>query len=198
MALTMYSLRDKEYPVSQATVPQYSTQTLIQLNEQLPKKELHQILNSFRYQGGGLPSEIQLSSDNTVRDYFRQFPGLDAGDHYNNAGFWKLPIPVCAAVDMSHDDVVIYDADGYDVLRDFLKKNAVRKRDSGRIRHRHVLLQDDSWIRKPVSGFQRLSGRRCDPRYLPREPDSSVRHQCPHFFCVTESTDHPVLLDPND
>jgi len=149
VALTMYSLRDKEYPVHKRLYrsirhnPEPAERAAAQ-------KELHQILNSFRYQGGELPSEIQLSSDNTVRDYFRQFPGLDAGDHYNNAGFWRLPIPVCAAVDMSHDDVVIYDADGYDVLRDFLKKNAVR----------NVILvgyATDMCFCKTTAGYENLS-----------------------------------------
>jgi nicotinamidase-related amidase len=83
------------------------------------------VTSNIRFTGADLPAEITLSANNTVKDYFKQFPGLDAGDSYNNAGFWKMPIPVCAAVEMAHDDIVIYDADGYGELRDFLKQNEV-------------------------------------------------------------------------
>ena len=46
-------------------------------------------------------------------DYFKQFPGLDPGPRYNNAGFWDLPIPVTRDITVHEDDIVIYDAAGY-------------------------------------------------------------------------------------
>ena len=36
---------------------------------------------------------LTLSKDRPVIDYFKQFPGLDAGPRYNGAGFWDLPDP---------------------------------------------------------------------------------------------------------
>lgn len=113
-------------------------------------RELKERLGSFDYRGQPLPETLELSRDTPVIDYFRQFPGLDAGPRYNNAGFWKLPIPVTADVDVEPDDVVIYDAEGYDVLRDFLKKHGVR----------HVLLTGyatDMCFCKTTAGYENLS-----------------------------------------
>ena len=59
-------------------------------------------------------------------DYFKQFRGVDAGPRYNNAGFWDLPIPVTTDVAIARDDVVIYDKEGYELLKTFLKRNGVR------------------------------------------------------------------------
>ena len=57
-------------------------------------KELEAKLKAFKYQGEPLPETLTLSKDRPVVDYFKQFPGLDAGPRYNNAGFWDLPVPV--------------------------------------------------------------------------------------------------------
>jgi nicotinamidase-related amidase len=75
---------------------------------------------------------------------------LDAGPKYNNAGFWDLPIPVTKDLNVDPNDVVIYDAEGYPALRDFLKKNKVR----------HVLLTGyatDMCFCKTTAGYQNLA-----------------------------------------
>ena len=60
-------------------------------------------------------------------DYFRQFPGLDSGDHYNGAGFWEQPVPVVSHLNsLAHDDVVVWDDQGYPALRAFLQGMGVR------------------------------------------------------------------------
>ncbi len=112
--------------------------------------ELSAKLKSFNYRGEPLPSELSLSRDLPVRDYFRQFPGLDAGPRYNNAGFWNLPIPVTVDVDVKPDDIVIYDSEGYEPLKNFLKDNGVR----------HVLLTGyatDMCFCKTTAGYENLS-----------------------------------------
>jgi nicotinamidase-related amidase len=112
--------------------------------------ELDGKLKSFAYRGQPVPAAIQVSQDKPVVDYFRQFPGLDAGPRYNNAGFWDLPIPVTKDLTTHPDDVVIYDADGYGPLRDFLKKHGVR----------HVLLTGyatDMCYCKTTAGYQNLA-----------------------------------------
>ena len=112
--------------------------------------ELHEILNNFQYKGEPVPEQLTLSANQPVIDYFKQFPGLDAGPKFNNAGFWDLPIPVTSDVDVHPDDVVIYDAEGYAILRDFLKEQGVR----------HVLLTGyatDMCFCKTTAGFENLS-----------------------------------------
>jgi hypothetical protein len=114
------------------------------------EKELRKTLAAYRYTGQPLPEKITLGTTHPVGDYFRQFPGLDAGPRYNGDGFWKLPIPVSTAVGVDPNDVVIYDAEGYAPLRDFLKKNGVR----------HVLLTGyatDMCFCKTTAGYENLS-----------------------------------------
>lgn len=107
-------------------------------------------LKSFSYQGESLLETLTLSADKPVIDYFKQFPGLDAGPRYNNAGFWDLPIPVTTDVTYDPDDIVIYDAEGYDLLKEFLQKNGVR----------HVLLvgyATDMCFCRTTAGYENLS-----------------------------------------
>ena len=97
-----------------------------------------------------VPARITLSARHPVRDYFRQFPGLDAGPRYNNAGFWDLPIPVTKDVQIDPDDVVIYDARGYGPLKKFLQQHKVR----------HVLLTGyatDMCYCRTTAGYQNLA-----------------------------------------
>ncbi len=114
------------------------------------EKELRKTLAAYSYKGEPLPAKLTLSTDKPVADYFKQFPGLDAGSRYNGDGFWKLPIPVSTAVTVEPNDVVIYDAEGYAPLHDFLKKSGVR----------HVLLTGyatDMCFCKTTAGYENLS-----------------------------------------
>jgi nicotinamidase-related amidase len=93
---------------------------------------------------------LTLSPDRPVADYFRQFPGLDAGPRFNGRDFWDMPIPVTRDLDTDPDDVVIFDGEGYPALRDFLRTNKVR----------HVLLAGyatDMCYCRTTAGYQNLS-----------------------------------------
>ena len=97
-----------------------------------------------------MASRFAVSADSTVADYFKAFSGLDAGAKFNHAGFWDLPIPVTRDVDVDPDDVVIYDAAGYEPLKQFLKNQGIR----------HVLLTGyatDMCFCKTTAGYQNLS-----------------------------------------
>jgi isochorismate hydrolase len=149
VALTMFSLRGAEHPVH-TKLYRSLTRTPTAEERAEGRTELARILKSFRYEGQPLPETLTLSSESTVKDYFRQFPGLDASAKYNNAGFWDLPIPICSDVDVEPTDVVIYDAAGYAPLRDFLKKRGVK----------HVLLTGyatDMCFGKTTAGYENLS-----------------------------------------
>lgn len=113
-------------------------------------KDLDKKLKSFTYKGQPVVEEIKLSKDKPVIDYFKQFPGLDAGARFNNAGFWDLPIPVTKDIDYHAADVVIYDAAGYAPLKKFLQENRIR----------HVLLvgyATDMCFCKTTAGYQNLA-----------------------------------------
>lgn len=113
-------------------------------------KELKARLTSFDYRGEPLQSSLKLSGDKPVVDYFKQFPGLDAGDKYDPKGFWELPIPVTTDIDVDQADVVIYDGEGYPALKRFLQENGIR----------HVLLTGyatDMCYARTCAGYENLS-----------------------------------------
>ncbi|MCC6509921.1 MAG: isochorismatase family protein [Pirellulaceae bacterium] len=147
--LVLYSLPGSCDPIRRKMYRSFQhTPTAIERAE--GAKELDKVLREFTYKGQPLPDTLQLSKNTPVIEYFKQFPGLDAGDRYNNAGFWKLPIPVTTDVDVAPSDVVIFDAEGYEPLKAFLKANDIR----------HVLLTGyatDMCFCRTTAGYENLS-----------------------------------------
>lgn len=114
------------------------------------RKQLSAKLNNFKYEGQPLPTQLTLSSETPVIDYFRQFPGLDPSPQFNNTGFWSLPVPVSSDVTVEHDDVLIFDVEGYDPLKKFLKEHGIR----------HIFLTGyatDMCFCKTTAGYENLS-----------------------------------------
>ena len=148
-AFVMYSLPGKEDSIRKKLYRSLRT-TPTEPERQQGAKELHDKLHGFRYSAEPLPAKLSLSADKPVIDYFRAFPGLEATARYNNAGFWDLPIPVTKDIDYHARDVVIYDAEGYDILKQFLQEHGVR----------HVLLTGyatDMCFCKTTAGYENLS-----------------------------------------
>ncbi|MCA9229758.1 MAG: isochorismatase family protein [Planctomycetales bacterium] len=149
LKLTMVSMRSREYPAQQKMYRSIRHNPTDEERTQ-GRNELHQILHNFDYRGQPLQETLSLSADLPVVDYFKQFPGLQAGDRCNNQGFWDMPIPVSSDVTLHRDDVVIYDADGYEPLKNFLKEHGVR----------HILLTGyatDMCFCKTTAGYENLS-----------------------------------------
>jgi hypothetical protein len=149
IAAVMYSLPGDEDPIRKKLYRSVRGRPT-EKERQEGAKELKEKLNSFSYRGEPLPATIQLSRAKPVIDYFKQFPGLDAGPRYNNAGFWQLPIPVTSDIRVHPDDVVIYDSQGYEPLKEFLQASGVR----------HVLLTGyatDMCYCRTTAGYENLS-----------------------------------------
>ncbi len=149
VGLVVYSLPRNELPVH-AKLYRSIRKTPTEAERAEGRRELKQILTTFSYRGEGVPAKLNLSRTSTVKDYFRQFPGLDAGPKYDGAGFWDLPIPIIDVISVAPSDVVIYDAEGYPLLRDFLKKQGIE----------HVLLvgyATDMCFCKTTAGYENLS-----------------------------------------
>ncbi len=149
VALVMYSLPGDEDPIRRKLYRSYDHRPTIAMRKE-GARELKEKLNTFPYRGEPLPSTLKLSAKNPVRDYFQQFPGLDPGDKYNHTGFWQLPIPVTRDVDVDPDDVVIYDRQGYQPLKEFLQREGIH----------HVLLTGyatDMCFCKTTAGYENLS-----------------------------------------
>jgi hypothetical protein len=149
VALVAYSLPGAEDPIRKKIYRSIRSRPTAADRPQ-GEQELAAKLKSFSYRGEPLPGVLTVSAETPVIDYFRQFPGLDAGPKYNHAGFWDLPIPVMKPIEVARDDVVIYDPEGYTVLRDFLRKQGVR----------HILLagyNTDMCVCSTTAGYKNLA-----------------------------------------
>lgn len=148
-AFVMYSLPGPADPIRKRAYRSFNHTPTAEERAQ-GMKDLKEKLASIPYTGEPLPTSLTLSTDRPVIDYFLQFRGLDPGPRYNGPDFWKMPIPITTDVDAHPDDVVVFDAEGYAPLRDFLAKHGVR----------HVLLTGyatDMCYRKTTAGFENLS-----------------------------------------
>jgi len=113
-------------------------------------QEIAAKMRAFRYEGAPVDTTLQLDASRLVASYFAAFPGLDASAKFDGEGFWQLPIPVMKAINVAPEDVVIYDAEGYAPLRDFLKSQGIR----------HVLLAGyhaDMCVCRTTAGYENLS-----------------------------------------
>jgi hypothetical protein len=149
VGLVAYSLPGSEDPIRKKMYRSIRA-TPTEDERQQGLKELESKLQRFSYQGQPLPEKVTISSDRPTLDYFRQFPGLDAGAKFNKAGFWDLPIPVAKPIEVDTKDVVIYDPEGYEPLKQFLQKQGIR----------HILLAGyhaDMCVCKTTAGYQNLS-----------------------------------------
>jgi hypothetical protein len=148
-AFIMYSLIGKKDELRPKMYRTFSHQPTAE-ERTAATRAVREKLAAFDYQGEPLPTELKLSSDKPVIDYFRQFPGLDAGPKFNNKGFWDLPVPVTSDITVHPEDVLIFDVEGYQPLKEFLQASGVR----------HVLLvgyATDMCFCKTTAGYENLS-----------------------------------------
>jgi nicotinamidase-related amidase len=149
VALVAYSLPGREDPIRKKLYRSFRARPSAEDREQ-GRRALKVKLESFGYRGQALPSTITASAETPTVEYFRQFPGLDAGAPFDGPGFWELPIPVMKSIDVAPRDVVIYDGEGYPALRDFLRGSGIR----------HVLLagyNTDMCVCSTTAGYKNLS-----------------------------------------
>ena len=145
-----YSLPGTEDPIRKKIYRSFRGQPSDQEREQGESRAQGQARSPSPTAGRPSRLRISLSSETPTIDYFRQFPGLDAGAAYDGPGFWELPIPVMKSIEVALRDVVIYDGEGYPALRDFLKKQGIR----------HVLLagyNTDMCVCSTTAGYKNLS-----------------------------------------
>jgi hypothetical protein len=149
VALVAYSLPGTEDPIRKklyrSVRGQPSDRERTEGRHQLKAK-----LESFPYLGRTVPTTLTVSVETPTVAYFAQFAGLDSGPAYEGRGFWDLPIPVMKPIVVHPRDMVIYDAEGYPALRDFLKQQGVR----------HVLLagyNTDMCVCSTTAGYKNLS-----------------------------------------
>ena len=149
VGLVMYSLIGPADPIRKKLYRTFDYRPT-EAERKQAARDLTAKLASLSYRGEALPAKLTLSADNPVRDYFRQFPGLDAGARYNGPDFWNMPVPVTKDIEVDGDDVLIFDVEGYGLLREFLKNNKIR----------HILLAGyatDMCYCRTTAGYENLS-----------------------------------------
>lgn len=148
VGLVVYSLPGKRDPI-RGKMYRSIGHTPTEVERATGRQELAAKLNSFKYEGEPVPIEIPLTSRRPVIDYFNALPGLEAYQKLNPKGFWDLPIPVMKPINVDPNDVVIYDGEGYDVLRDFLIAQGIE----------HILLcgyHADMCVCSTTAGYENL------------------------------------------
>lgn len=148
VGLVLYSLPGNEDPIRKKLYRSLRRKPSA-AERKTGRRELAEKLKSFRYVGKPLPTRIELGKEPETTAYFRAFPGLDAGPRYDPPGFWDLPIPVMSDINVDPNDVVLYDREGYDALKAFLRKQGIR----------HVLLcgyNTDMCVCKTTAGYENL------------------------------------------
>ncbi|MGD9498242.1 MAG: isochorismatase family protein [Armatimonadota bacterium] len=114
------------------------------------ERRLQEVLAAHCFEGRRLVRELTLDPAVPVRSYMQQTPSTDAGSAYNGEGYWDLPMPIHAALEREPTDLVFYDGEGYEKVRDFLIGRGIR----------HVLLAGyatDMCVVSTTCGYQNLS-----------------------------------------
>jgi hypothetical protein len=149
VGLVAYSLPGSEDPIRKKLYRSFRGKPS-ERERELGQRELRVKLEAFSYRAHPLPTAFGVSTEVPTIDYFKQFRGLDAGSSYNGRGYWDLPVPVMKSIEVDSRDVVIYDAEGYPALREFLKGRGVR----------HVLLtgyNTDMCVCSTTAGYRNLA-----------------------------------------
>ncbi len=149
IALIAHSMPGTEDEIRKIIYPSIATNSK-ELDVERGEKMLAALLNEHEFKGEALIEGFALDSETPVKSYFQQTPSTDAGDRYNGAGFWDLPMPIMKCVELGTNDMVFYDGEGYPKVRDYLKSVGVR----------HVLLTGyctDMCVIGTTCGYDNLS-----------------------------------------
>jgi len=113
------------------------------------ERRLAEVLGAQSFTGKPLPQELELDPEHPVRSYMQSTPSTDAYSGYNGDAFWELPMPVHSALERAPTDLVFYDAEGYEKVREYLKARGIR----------HVLLAGyctDMCVKATTCGYENL------------------------------------------
>ncbi|MFH1476135.1 MAG: isochorismatase family protein [Verrucomicrobiota bacterium] len=149
IALVGYSLPGKEDAIRALMYASITTPPE-KLDPARGRTMLAECLRKHDFRGAPLVAALKLDPLCPVKSYFAQTPSTDAGARYNGAGFWDLPMPLCRDLEHAPADLVFYDAEGYEKVRDFLKSRGIR----------HILLigySTDMCVARTTCGYQNFN-----------------------------------------
>ena len=109
-----------------------------------------ELLEAHTFTGKPLVRELRLDAALPARSYMEQTPSTDAFTGYNSDGYWDLPMPIHTSLAREATDIVFYDDEGYEKVRDYLRSRGIR----------HVLLAGyctDMCVKGTTCGYENLS-----------------------------------------
>ena len=141
--LVLYSMRGGEHPAHKAGLPQHPASA----DRRGARRRHARLCGKFSTTSITAANRCRMRSrlpgEHVFKDYFRQFPGIDASAKYNHEGFWNLPTPVCSAVDVDPDDVRLLRHRRLSRAAGLPQSRRGATRDFDRICDGHVFLFDD-------------------------------------------------------
>jgi hypothetical protein len=114
------------------------------------KNLLAELLSRHKFEGNPLKKTLLLDANTPVKSYFSLTPSTDDSVYYNGPGYGQLPIPIVKSLELRKNDIVFYDDEGYQKVRDYLKSKGVR----------HILLTGyatDMCVISTTCGYENLS-----------------------------------------
>lgn len=144
--LVGYSLPGTEDDIRKLLYASIHTQPS-SLNTAEGERLLLKRLADWSFKGQPLVSELDLDPARPLQSYFSKTPSTDAGDRYNGAGYWNLPMPLASAIKHAPEDRIFYDGEGYPPVSQYLKQRGIR----------HVLLAGyctDMCVISTTCGYQ--------------------------------------------
>jgi hypothetical protein len=89
-------------------------------------KKLKEILSLFNYNAQTTPDTLVLRKNYLTYDYFNEFKGNNSEDFYNNKGYWSLPILLVNSLNFTKGDIIFYDGEGYEVIKNTLESLGIK------------------------------------------------------------------------
>lgn len=141
----MYSLPGKEDDIRKNMYRSISNNVV---DDKLGKKALLNFISNTKLTGNPIKSSFLLDSNRKVYSYFNQFDQTGDSSYYD-AEFWEIPMPLSSYLDIAPQDIVIYDDDGYEKMKEYLESQGIR----------NILLcgySTDMCYRSTTAGYENL------------------------------------------
>lgn len=125
IALVGHTLPGQEDPVRKLLYPSISTGRE-SLDPPAGKRKLEEIFTARTFKGPAQEESLELDGNAPLTSYFQQTPSSHASVRGNGPGFEEIPVPLANDIFRCPNDIVFYDGEGYEKVRDYLRKKGIR------------------------------------------------------------------------
>ena len=120
-----HTLPGKEDPVRRLLYPSLSNGGKTP-DEEKGRRMLRSVLTSHTFTGPKPEEIISLDNDIPLTSYLLEMPSSHANTSYSGSGYNELPVPLVKGLVRTANEIVFYEGDGYDTIRDYLKSRGIR------------------------------------------------------------------------